>query len=229
MGGAHYDTMFASVKIYDPQTNIWTELKHMPVNRVWHGSGVINNNIYVFGGATGFGAQTAFLPTTWKYEPMGDLIDIEADMQDTIVVFAYATALDQDGNKCLYVIGGTTYNFWLPGGGGPYVSNVSLKYCPIISSTKNEESSSASFVLFQNYPNPFSSTTLIKYELRNPTNISIKIFDIAGKEVATIFQGFQQAEEHEIEWNADGLKNGVYLFELETEEGIDTKRCILQN
>lgn len=71
------------------------------------------------------------------------------------------------------------------------------------------------FKLVQNYPNPFSESTIIMYHLTRPDNISLKIFDITGQVVETLVQGLQPAGDHQISWQPDKLINGIYFYRLE--------------
>jgi len=70
------------------------------------------------------------------------------------------------------------------------------------------------FSMAQNYPNPFSSTTLIKFTLSEQENIVIKVFNILGKEIKTIVnQEFSQGQ-HEVVFNAAGLSAGTYIYTI---------------
>jgi len=80
------------------------------------------------------------------------------------------------------------------------------------------------FHLYQNYPNPFNPSTFIRYNLAKPSNISIKIFDKLGQEVAELHSGKQSAGDHQIRWdgkNSNGLQvaSGVYFVRL-TADGL---------
>lgn len=68
----------------------------------------------------------------------------------------------------------------------------------------------------------------IKYELKNTGKVCIKVVNLAGLEVATPFEGDQPKGEHEIEWNADGLPDGIYFFRMQTDGIIATGKCMLQ-
>jgi len=72
----------------------------------------------------------------------------------------------------------------------------------------------AEFELFQNYPNPFNPTTTIGYQLPTASNITLKVFDAIGREVATIDEGVKEAGYHEVNWNAMTASSGMYIYQL---------------
>jgi hypothetical protein len=70
------------------------------------------------------------------------------------------------------------------------------------------------FELFQNYPNPFNPTTTISYQLANDSKVTIKIYDVLGKEVTTMFNGEQKAGYYENKFNANNIASGMYIYRL---------------
>jgi len=70
------------------------------------------------------------------------------------------------------------------------------------------------FSLEQNYPNPFNPSTKISFSLAADSKVMLKIYDILGQEVSTLFSGDLQAGEHEINFNASALNSGVYLYRI---------------
>jgi Secretion system C-terminal sorting domain len=83
------------------------------------------------------------------------------------------------------------------------------------------------FSLDQNYPNPFNPTTQIKYSIPIAEVISIKVFDIRGKEVATLVDEFKNAGEYVVEFDGSRLSNGVYFYQIRAGSFTQTKRMIL--
>jgi len=83
------------------------------------------------------------------------------------------------------------------------------------------------FVLDQNYPNPFNPVTRINYELPITNYVSLKIFDIAGKEVAQLMNGVQQAGYYSIDFNAALLSNGTYFYKLTSDNFSDVKKMVV--
>jgi hypothetical protein len=83
------------------------------------------------------------------------------------------------------------------------------------------------FKLFQNYPNPFNSTTTIPFWLPQRTNVILKVYDIFGREIATLINREFDAGEHSIQFNANDLPTGVYFYRLQAGNFIEQKKMIL--
>jgi subtilisin family serine protease/photosystem II stability/assembly factor-like uncharacterized protein len=72
----------------------------------------------------------------------------------------------------------------------------------------------ASFVLSQNYPNPFNPSTVISYHLPVAATVSLKVFDLLGREVSSLVDGQRGPGDYSVTFDATGLSSGVYLFQL---------------
>ena len=81
--------------------------------------------------------------------------------------------------------------------------------------------------LEQNYPNPFNPTTVISYQLPVAGNISLKIYNLLGQEITTLYEGFHQAGKYTATFNAEGLSSGIYLYQLEAGNFVFTKKALL--
>jgi hypothetical protein len=84
-----------------------------------------------------------------------------------------------------------------------------------------------SYSLSQNYPNPFNPTTKIKYQLPVDGNVKIIIFDLLGKEVQTLVNGFEKAGSYELTFNGINLASGIYFYKMKSENFSEIKRMIL--
>jgi hypothetical protein len=89
------------------------------------------------------------------------------------------------------------------------------------------ELSPSTFFLAQNYPNPFNPTTTIEFSLPKASQVTLKIFNALGKEVATLLQEKRAAGKHNVAWNAASLPSGVYMYRLEGEGFVETKRLVI--
>ncbi|HMS65362.1 MAG TPA: T9SS type A sorting domain-containing protein [Ignavibacteria bacterium] len=82
--------------------------------------------------------------------------------------------------------------------------------------------------LSENLPNPFNPVTIIKYQIAGDAYVSLKVFDITGREIKTIVNDFKTAGKYEVVFDGSGISSGTYFYRLETSEGFkDTKRMIL--
>ncbi|MDZ7260610.1 MAG: T9SS type A sorting domain-containing protein [candidate division KSB1 bacterium] len=89
-----------------------------------------------------------------------------------------------------------------------------------------------SLVLHQNFPNPFNSTTMIRYELFQEKNIHLSIFNLKGEEMIRLFSGKQWAGMHQVVWNGEDklgkeVSSGIYFCVLKTDGFIEARKITL--
>ncbi|MFN3560762.1 MAG: T9SS type A sorting domain-containing protein [Chloroherpetonaceae bacterium] len=83
------------------------------------------------------------------------------------------------------------------------------------------------FSLEQNYPNPFNPTTVIAYQLPVASTVSLKVYDVLGKEVATLVNARQEAGAYSYTLNAGNLASGIYFYRLQAGNFVSTKKMML--
>jgi probable HAF family extracellular repeat protein len=83
------------------------------------------------------------------------------------------------------------------------------------------------FTLNQNYPNPFNPSTTIRYSIPEFSFASIKVYDVLGKEIATLVNEEKPAGSYEINFDAIGLSSGIYFYKLQAGSFVETKKMIL--
>ncbi|UCH14678.1 MAG: CotH kinase family protein [Bacteroidales bacterium] len=83
------------------------------------------------------------------------------------------------------------------------------------------------FALYQNYPNPFSSRTVISYWLPVMSDVELSVYSLPGQKVTTLVKEKQQPGSYEAEWNASGMKPGIYWCELKTRQGREVIKMVL--
>jgi hypothetical protein len=93
---------------------------------------------------------------------------------------------------------------------------------------KNQPKKLNQYQLSQNYPNPFNPTTTIKFDLPKTRNVTLKIFNILGEEVATLVSDRLTSGSHTYEWSRPaGMASGVYMYRLQAEEFVETRKMVL--
>lgn len=83
------------------------------------------------------------------------------------------------------------------------------------------------YALHQNYPNPFNPETVINYSIPASGYITLKVYNLLGQEVKTLFDGFRQSGNYTAKFNAEGLSSGLYLYRLVANNYIATKKLLL--
>jgi len=85
----------------------------------------------------------------------------------------------------------------------------------------------AGYRLLSVYPNPFNPVTNIRYQIPVPGDISIRVFDLRGRQLAELDDGFRLAGEYQVEWHADRQSSGIYFIRLETENTAEVQKVVL--
>jgi hypothetical protein len=83
------------------------------------------------------------------------------------------------------------------------------------------------FYISQNFPNPFNPSTTFNFNLPVASNLKISLFDLNGKLIKVLENGYKTSGYHEIRINAADLTSGIYYCNFETDENIVTRKMIL--
>lgn len=81
--------------------------------------------------------------------------------------------------------------------------------------------------LGQNYPNPFSASTIFPYQIKETGNVNFRVFDLTGKEINSINAGKKTPGEYKLEIQSQNLKNGIYYLQMITNEDVSTQKMIV--
>ncbi|HMU44604.1 MAG TPA: T9SS type A sorting domain-containing protein [Ignavibacteriaceae bacterium] len=81
--------------------------------------------------------------------------------------------------------------------------------------------------LYQNYPNPFNPSTTIKYQIPNAGNVTLKVYDILGREVTILVDEFKNAGRYDVNFNAGELASGVYIYTIKSNDFTASKKLML--
>jgi len=115
------------------------------------------------------------------------------------------------------------------GGGGPATDNPILYLIYDIKTTSvgDDDNLVNSFDLGQNYPNPFNPNTLINYTLAEKSDVTLKVYDVLGKEVATLVNTVKDAGSHEVKFDASSLSSGLYIYTIQAGSFTASKKMTL--
>jgi hypothetical protein len=124
---------------------------------------------------------------------------------------------------------------WFPTQKAPWLAQRDAEYASIesalqaghLTAVKDVGALPAEFALGQNYPNPFNPSTTITFSLSHPAHASLVVFDLLGREVATLVNGYTTSGTHEVQFNATHLASGVYSYMLTTGNFTEVKKMIL--
>ena len=167
--------------------------------------GISTNQPFAVGfvvGTTGLSPQVADAPFTPPYTQFTYLQNPSSGTRNWYIITTSATTM------------------------GVYIIRAYVSF-PTTGVRQTIELAPSSFILAQNYPNPFNPSTTIEFSLPKTSEITLKIFNALGEEVATLLQEKREAGKHNIAWNAANLPSGVYLYRLEGEGFVETKRLVL--
>jgi hypothetical protein len=83
------------------------------------------------------------------------------------------------------------------------------------------------FALYQNFPNPFNPSTTIKFDLPKDENVSLTLYNLLGQQVATLVNERRTAGRYNVQWNAQGVASGVYIYRIAAGDFIQTRKLML--
>lgn len=203
---------------YDPATDTWASLAPMPTARGGLAAASLHGRLYVFGGefftSTGGGVFTE----NEEYDPATDTWRAMAPMP-----------LPRHGFGAV-AVGDTLY---LIGGGpeaGYSVSETNAGFIPprpMSTHTEADRTLPPPLHLYQNHPNPVTGTTRIRFTIRQPSEVTLTIYDLLGREIETLAQGPFGPGDHEVAWHAAEQAAGVYMYRLVAGGFSQTRTLVL--
>lgn len=175
-------------------------------------------NIYVTGSSVTYATHSDY--TTIKYSPDGEqLWFVQYVGNGTSGDYPVAIQTDKDGY--VYVGGygagyGTGYDY------------ITIKYTQYITSEINSGGNSGfTYNLSQNFPNPFNPATTISYQIPQNGLVTLKIYDILGKEVATLVNEQKNQGKYSANFDASRLASGVYIYQIRVNDYVSSKKMLL--
>ncbi|MFO7526334.1 MAG: T9SS type A sorting domain-containing protein [Ignavibacteriaceae bacterium] len=99
---------------------------------------------------------------------------------------------------------------------------------PPLDKRGNSSANSKNYSLLQNYPNPFNPSTIISYQTPIYNFVTLKVFDVLGREVAELINTYKEAGTHSVEFDASSLTSGIYFYKIQIGNYVETRKFILQ-
>ncbi len=96
-----------------------------------------------------------------------------------------------------------------------------------VTSVANEIGPAKDYQLYQNYPNPFNPSTIIKYQIPKPGLVTLKVYDVLGKEVANLVNEYQNTGRYNVNFDASKLASGVYIYQIVSKDYVSNKKMML--
>ena len=97
----------------------------------------------------------------------------------------------------------------------------------ITTSVNQNKNTPSKFEILQNYPNPFNPSTTIKYHIPEAGMVTIKVYNILGQEVATLVNEMKNSGSYEVNFNANNLASGTYVYRLQAGAFVQSKKMLL--
>ncbi|MBN1895889.1 T9SS type A sorting domain-containing protein [bacterium] len=190
---------YKHVEVYDPTTDTWARKADLPNGRWGLFADVVDGWIYAIGGRSGSYSSS----TNEAYNPDTDTWTSKSPMQKPRTGLAGCIL-----NNRIYVTGGHQ--------GPPIVMHTSLEKYEPAATEVNEKvmTQPQQFIVSQNFPNPFNSSTKIHYYLHEPNHIRLEITNIKGELVQTAINEMRSAGNHVVQMNTNHLPSGIYFYKL---------------
>lgn len=197
----------------------WTEVNSgLPFNGNVYIYNLIPYGSYLFAGILGNlssgNTNTLFMSTnngaTWLNKSQGF---------DTSIICIYDICVANN-----YVFAATRISC----GQGDYGKSVWRRsYSETIGINKISSTVPNDFKLYQNYPNPFNPVTTIKFDISNSSFVTLEIFDIAGRKIASLVNEKLNLGGYSVSWDASKYPSGIYFYRLKTDNHMDIKKMML--
>jgi hypothetical protein len=186
-----------------------------------------------------WGAVWAFdAAKQFSHESGGDEVTITFEGLDDLPPDAHVALVDRTLDRKVTIADGVDYRYFL--GRRDYVKkHDQARFRLIVGTESFVREAAAEMVelptktaLYQNYPNPFNPATVIRYEVAEAGEVTIRIYNVRGALVTTLYDGHRKPGRYEVGWNGENrrgepVSSGVYFYRMETPGFVETRKMVL--
>jgi len=215
---------------YDENNN-QTEM----LNQNWDGSAWVNDwkNLYTFDENNNLSRsinqdwENSAWVDDWNnyytYDENNNITErLSQNWNDSVWVNEWKNLYTYDGNNNPMNFLHQTWN------GSAWINDYNYNYLySIVTAVDDDLNPINDYVLSNNYPNPFNPSTTINYSIPKESLVSIVVYNALGEEVAELVNEIKQAGSYQIVFNASSLPSGVYFYNFQVKDFIETKKMIL--
>jgi hypothetical protein len=185
-------------------------------------TGALTAKYVIFSGGDPNGAGTAVMTATWAYDVITNMWLQLPNKLTGVSNVCNMTPVTKGDTIYMAVLGG--YN------GSAVIANsewLCLGVGTITGVGTNVTETPSSYTLSQNYPNPFNPSTTISYALPKAGLVTLKIYDLLGREVSSLVNEFKQAGNYAVDFNASNLSSGIYFYSIKSGDFTAVKKMTL--
>jgi predicted GH43/DUF377 family glycosyl hydrolase len=188
------------------------------------GVGVVNNGaqweMYYNGISSMTGSSICYATSpdeiVWQKDPNNPIYTFWDDPLASMIQSSAVTMVD------------STYFLYYDYGFSSNSAGIGLAtYPPVVGIEQSFKNKASNFILYQNYPNPFNACTNIEFQIPKSEFVTLKIYNLLGEEVCTLFSASLLSGFHSYKFDASNLPGGVYLYQLKAGEFIQTRKSLL--
>lgn len=138
------------------------------------------------------------------------------------VSWAMQVSGTQENLNCIYMI--DSLNGFICGNHGIILKTTTGGLVPV---NHEKKSVPITFALKQNYPNPFNPSTQIDFDIPQASNVTLKVYDMLGREIATLVNENMISGKYSTTWDASSFSSGTYFYRIKAGDFVDTKKMVL--
>jgi len=209
---------------YDPSRSLGYAWDTIPANPVYSGTRALDSAASYAGLLSSY---SSFYTRTAKYSWIsGGIVPYTevADIHFVISSGPYSLAPNARQMVGFALIGGTSLANLQASADAALIKWNEIK---TLVGVEEDRSIPMTYVLNQNYPNPFNPGTTIEFEVPKAGQVSLKVYDITGREVATLVDGVRAVGSYSIPFDASGLSSGVYFYKLQAGEYFAVRKLVV--